>query len=425
MSRAAVARAAALADDWRYSTPADRSSALWHLADEVAAAESEYVEVEVAQTGKRRAEAESEVRHSIDVLRFFAGAARVGHAPAAGSYVKGSWSMVQRRPYGVVAAILPWNYPMVMAAWKVGPAIAAGNVVVLKPAEQTPGTAQLLARHVEGGLVQTLVGGDATGAQLVQDPEVDMVAFTGSIASGNAVAAAAGTRPTHLELGGNGPVIYLDADLDEFASRILAAAVYNSGQSCAAPARVLAPSGTEGEVFEALADHSRDLWPGDPDDQGASYGSMISEAQRDRAWSLVDRTQALEKFTGKGDAARPWLMPLNIIRTTPEPSGVTAVTEEVFAPVLTVEPYRDLKDAIDQANRFSQRLAASVWGKDTSLAIGLADRIDAGEVWINAHLLQTPELPHGGAPGHGHDLSLRAVDEFSTCTAITIGSVGL
>ncbi|RBM16091.1 aldehyde dehydrogenase family protein [Streptomyces sp. PT12] len=417
---AAVAAARDAAAAWRALTPGERAGRIGGLASLVERHAATYAERERAGTGKPRAEAESEVAGAAELLRFYAGAARARTAPAAGRLVEGHESWVRWEPFGTVAAIVPWNYPLMMAAWRCAPALAAGNTVVLKPAETTPDSAALLAEHAAealgAGVLVTLPGDRETGRLLVA-ARVDMVAFTGSAAAGAHVAAAAGTRRVSLELGGNGPALVLPDAPEHTWDDLAAAVTYNAGQSCAAPARVITlPENYATAVARltaALARRhaGRDFGPLNNAEQAARWDRIVGA-------SAARVRRAARIAPGTGEREGHW-RPATLLADVPPDDP--AVVDEVFGPLLTVQRAAGVDEALALANGVPQALAGSVWTRDLATGLDLAGRLDAGEAWLNCHLVQTPELPHGGrgASGAGTDLSVLALDEYQRPKTVT------
>jgi betaine-aldehyde dehydrogenase len=418
---AAVASARRAQRDWGRLTAARRSVALLRLADRIDQRCSVYAEAERAGTGKPLADALAEVQQAADVLRFYAGSARSELAPAAGNRIPGRESWVRWEPLGVIAAVVPWNYPLMMAMWRVAPALAAGNTVALKPAETTPDTALLLAGDADdllGGQVLVPVPGDRETGRLLVESEVDAIAFTGSPVGGADVVARAGLRRVSLELGGNCPAIVLpDAPGYTFDS-LVDACTYNAGQSCAAPARVITLRENYARTVDGLAaamERKR---------AGADFGPLNNAEQAARFDRIMDSSAARDRrvagiAAGPDEAGGFWRAG-RILADLPEDDP--AVVEEVFGPVLTVQAAADPADAVRLANAFPQALAASVWGSDTSSVLTLARDLDCGEAWVNCHLEQTPELPHGGrrGSGNGTDLSVLALTEYQRPKCVTV-----
>ncbi|MFE7706038.1 aldehyde dehydrogenase family protein [Streptomyces sp. NPDC057486] len=418
---AAVAAARTALGAWSALTPKDRARRLDRLATLIEDSAAEYAARERAGTGKPDAETAGEIEQVADLFRFFATAARTRTAPAAGRLVTGHESWVRWEPMGVVGVIVPWNYPLMMAAWRCAPALAAGNTVVVKPAETTPDTLELLAEHAARtlgeGVLQSLPGDRRTGRLLVESP-VDMVAFTGSGRAGLDVAARAGTRRISLELGGNAPAVVLpDAPADTYAS-LAEAATYNAGQSCAAPARVITLTENYEEAVTRLAEAmgarlaGRDFGPLNNPDQVARYDSLVAS-------SSAKRQLAAGLAVPPGEEHGHWRAALLLADL---PHDDPTVTEEVFGPLLTVQHADTVEAAISLANGVPQALAASVWTTDLGTGLDLAARLDAGEAWLNCHLVQTAELPHGGrgASGHGTDLSTLALQEYQRPKTVTV-----
>jgi acyl-CoA reductase-like NAD-dependent aldehyde dehydrogenase len=417
----AVAAARKATGRWAAYTARERAVRLERLAALIEEHVEQYVAREQAGTGKPAAEIRQEAGEAADLFRFYAWAARTATAPAAGGLTAGHESWVRWEPIGVVAAVVPWNYPLMMAAWRCAPALAAGNTVVVKPAESTPDSLDLLAAHCADALgpdVLTTVTGDRRTGRLLVDADVDMIAFTGSNAAGADVQARAGIRRVSLELGGNSPVVVLpDAPAHTYAD-LAAACTYNAGQSCAVPARVITLAenyddtvrGLGAALAERLA--GRDFGPLNNADQAARYDRIV-------AASGAGHDVSAPTATGPGQEAGYW-RGARLLADLPEDSP--ALTEEVFGPLLTVQPARDIEHALDIAHSVPQALAASVWTRDLGHALDLAGRLDAGEAWVNCHLVQTAELPHGGrgASGQGTDLSVLALHEYQRPKTVTV-----
>ncbi|WP_222871175.1 aldehyde dehydrogenase family protein [Nonomuraea sp. PA05] len=406
---------------WSAHVPGERARALLRLAEVIEERSADYAAAERAGTGKPEADAVAEVATSADVLRFYAGAARADLAPAGGRRLPGRESWVRWEPLGVVAAVVPWNYPLLMAMWRLAPALAAGNTVVLKPAETTPDSVLLLAGHAEetlGAGVLAVVPGDRETGRLLVRAEVDAVAFTGSVAGGLDVAAAAGVRRVSLELGGNCPALVLPGAPAYTYGELAAASTYNAGQSCAAPARVITLRDNYKETVERLAEAMAARAA------GVGFGPLNNAGQADRHDRILALSGAGVEHTGPvtagpGESGGYW-RPARVLADL-EP-GAPAIVEEVFAPVLTVQAARDLEEAVRLANGLPQALAASVWGAEVGPVLDLAGALNAGEVWVNCHLEQTAELPHGGRgqSGHGTDLSVLALAEYQRPKTVTV-----
>ncbi|MFJ4553018.1 aldehyde dehydrogenase family protein [Streptomyces sp. NPDC088817] len=418
--RAAVEAARAALPGWRGVTPRARARRMERLATLIEENADAYVAREAAGTGKPDHETAGEVEQVADLFRFYASAVRAQTAPAAGRLVDGHESWVRWEPLGVVGVVVPWNYPLMMAAWRCAPALAAGNTVVAKPAETTPDTLELLAGHAAealGPAVLTAVPGDRRTGRLLVESEVDMVAFTGSAAAGADVAARAAGRRVSLELGGNAPALVLPDAPDDTWDRLARACVYNAGQSCAAPARVitLRENYEHGVAQLAAAAEAcvagRDFGPLNNADQAARYDAIVAASTAGR-----DFTAGIAPGPGEDDG---FWRPARILADLPE--NDPAVVEEVFGPLLTVQYAEDLDAAVALADGVPQALAASVWTRDLATGLDLAGRLNAGETWLNCHLVQTAELPHGGrgASGHGTDLSTLALHEYQRPKTVT------
>ena len=425
----AVRAAAQAYPDWSAATPAERSGALHALAGELSAVAEELAQTETAQTGKPiRLSREFDVPGSIDNVSFFAGAARQLDGHASGEYSGDHTSTIRRESLGVIGSIAPWNYPLQMAAWKVLPAIAAGNTIVLKPAENTPLTTLLLAEAcnragIPAGVVNIVNGpGPDTGQTLVTDPALSMMSFTGSTAVGRRIAglaAANGTR-LHLELGGKAPfLVFDDADLDAAIRGAVAASLINSGQDCTAATRAYVHRSLFDDFVGGVADLMRRVQLGAPKDPGTDQGPLVSYRQRDRVASMVERAlrDGAKAVTGGqapgGKLAEGAYYEPTLLVDADQRSEI--VQQEAFGPVLVALPF-DLDDeGIALANDVPFGLAASAWTRDVFRAQAAARRMEAGTVWINDHIPIISEMPHGGmkASGYGKDMSSYSFDEYT------------
>ncbi len=421
----ALSRAVEAGHTWGAATPAERTAALLRLADLMERHADELSRLDVEETGKPwSVMRDGELPFAVDNMRFFASSARSLHGTAAGVFSAGYTSMLVRRPAGVVAAITPWNFPLIMAVWKVGAALAAGCTVVLKPAPTTPRSSIRLAElAAEAGLPDgafSVVTGDATvGEVLVTHPMVDMITLTGSSATGRRIMALASERPArvHLELGGKAPlVVFDDADVEAVAAAAALAATYNSGQDCTAATRVYAAATIHDELVDAIAATMDRIKIGDPFDVDTDIGPLISAAHRDRVDGFVDRarTDGAEIVRGGRRLDRPgWFYTPTLVAGAAQDSEI--VQHEVFGPVLAVLPFRDEDHAVTLANDTSYGLASSVWSSSVDRGLRVAHRLRAGVTWVNDHLPIASEMPHGGrgASGFGKDMGHDAVLEFT------------
>ncbi|MFD1545862.1 aldehyde dehydrogenase family protein [Nonomuraea guangzhouensis] len=421
----AVAAAREAAPGWAALLPKERSQILHRVADRIGEHAGVLAELESANTGKPVMVARDDVDNTVDTFRFMAGALRAPTSQAAGTYAESHLSVILREPLGVVGVVTPWNYPLLMAAWKIAPILAAGNTMVVKPSEQTPLTtlklAELLADVLPPGVLNVVAGlGPVVGARLAEHPDIAMIALTGSVRSGRAVArgAAESLKRVHLELGGKAPVVILpDADLAAAAASLRTAAFWNSGQECGAACRVLVHESVAETFVALLVDEVSTLVIGEPGaGEDVEIGPMISRDHYDRVTGYLERAHAagVRAVIGGGPLEeRGYFIAPTVLVDVPE--GAECAREEIFGPVVTVETFLDEEEAIRRANDVPYGLSASVWTNDARRSHGLAARLDSGTVWVNCHLVLANEVPWGGfkGSGYGRDLSIYALDDYS------------
>ena len=427
----AVAAAAAAFAEWSATTPRHRSEVMNAVAQAVADDVATLSEIEMRNVGKPRSIIDVEMDLSVDNLRFFGSAARFLEGRAAGEYLEDRTSYVRRDPLGVVAGIAPWNYPLNMAVWKLGPALAAGNTMVLKPSELTPLSilrfAEITADILPPGVFNVVLGqGETAGAALVSHPKIALVSLTGDVATGKIIARAAADslKRVHLELGGKAPVVVFDdADIEALIATLAEGSYYNSGQDCTAPCRVITGPGVFDDFVAGFTDAVGKINVGDPFDPDVFMGPVISADQQARVTGMVDRAvSAGAEVTvgGKARAGAGYYYEPSVVVNPAQDSEI--VQREVFGPVVTVQRFTDEAQALAWANDVDYGLSASVWTKDVGRAMRMTRAMQFGCVWVNDHIMITSEMPHGGfkQSGYGKDMSIYALEHYTDLKHVMI-----
>ena len=420
---AAVRRASAAAPQWANTPPVERAEILLKIADAVQERAAEFARLESENVGKPITHAQEEMPWVWDVIRFNAGAARASTVPAAGEYANNSTSWVRREPLGVVGLITPWNYPLLMAAWKIAPAIAAGNTVVIKPSELTPSTTILLVdianQFLPEGVLNLVLGDSSTGKALVAHPTIRMIALTGDVSTGKAVAESASRtlKRLSLELGGKAPIlVFADSPIRQTARDLVAFGYANSGQDCTAACRIIVEDAAYEEFVDAYCEEVAKLRVGDPAHPQTTVGPVISERQLDRVAGFVDRARGYGATVRVGGTRldRPgWFYAPTVITDIAQSDEI--IQREVFGPVITIQRGHSDDEMLAMANGVDYGLSASVWTTNLARTMRFTKELDFGTVWVNQQIFTASEMPFGGFrdSGYGKELSPHGIDEYS------------